>query len=175
MVFLFLCNCVLLRLMQKQNISFELSVYDSPDELPENFRGLLQTASKSRENAYAPYSNFQVGAAVLLENGEVIIGNNQENASYPSGLCAERVAIFQAGARFPKVPVRAVAISASSRNLKVDRPAAPCGNCRQAIAEYEQKQDTPITVIMRGESGSVFVSDSITDLLPLAFGNSYLK
>lgn len=161
--------------MQKQNISFELSVYDSPDELPENFRELLETASRSRQNAYAPYSNFQVGAAVLLENGEIVIGNNQENASYPSGLCAERVAIFQAGARFPNVPVIAIAISASSRNLKVDKPAAPCGNCRQAIAEYEQKQHNTIKIIMRGESGAIFVSESIADLLPLAFGNSYLK
>ena len=135
----------------------------------------MAIAEQTRKDAYAPYSNFQVGAAVLLANGEIVIGNNQENASYPSGLCAERVAVFQAGARFPDVVIKAIAISAASSRVKVSKPAAPCGNCRQSIAEYEQKQKSPIVILMKGESGPVYQADSIADLLPLTFGNSYLK
>ena len=161
--------------MQKKKISFELSEFQSPQELDLKFQQLLQVAEESRANAYAPYSNFKVGAAVLLANNEIVIGNNQENASYPSGLCAERVAVFQAGARFPDVPIEAIAISAGSGKISVDKPAAPCGNCRQAIAEYELKQDQPITLILRGEEGPVYKIDSIADILPLAFGNSYLQ
>ncbi|MGB5236210.1 MAG: cytidine deaminase [Flavobacteriaceae bacterium] len=160
--------------MQKQKISFDLAIYDSQEELPEEYKNLMSVAHKSRLNAYAPYSNFQVGAAVLLDNDEIVIGNNQENASFPSGLCAERVAIFQAGALFPGVPVKAIAVSAASGNVKLARPAAPCGNCRQAIAEYEQKQPKPIKIFMMGETGQVYAVNSLTDLLPLTFGNSYL-
>ena len=161
--------------MQKKKISFELSEFQSPQELEKGLQQLLQAAEESRADAYAPYSNFKVGAAVLLENGEVVIGNNQENASYPSGLCAERVAVFQAGARFPGILIKAIAISAGSVKFPVNKPAAPCGNCRQAIAEYELKQDQPITLILRGEEGPVYKIDSIADILPLAFGNSYLQ
>jgi cytidine deaminase len=134
----------------------------------------MEMAVKARADAYAPYSNFKVGAAVLLLNGETVIGNNQENASYPSGLCAERVAIFQAGARYPGVPVNAIAISASSGNFDLKSPAAPCGNCRQAIHEYEQHYNSPVKILMMGVSGEVFMCDSIADLLPLAFGKTYL-
>ncbi|MBU2997174.1 cytidine deaminase [Cellulophaga baltica] len=135
---------------------------------------LMEQAVGARSNAYAPYSNFQVGAAVLLENGEVIIGNNQENASYPSGLCAERVAIFHAGAKFPGITIKAIAITATSKNFVVDEPAAPCGNCRQAMIEYEQKQKTPVKILMMGEKGNVIKFNSLSDILPLAFDNSFL-
>lgn len=175
MVFLFLSSSPYTPAMQKQKISFDLTIYDSPKNLPEEYEELMNVARQSRQNAYAPYSNFQVGAAVLLENDEIVIGNNQENASFPSGLCAERVAIFQAGARFPGVAVKAIAISAASAITSVPKPAAPCGNCRQAIAEYEQKQTNPIKIFMMGDTGEVYAVDSLTDLLPLAFGNSYLK
>lgn len=161
--------------MQEQRISFVLTVYESLDELSSELKNLMGIAEKSRLDAYAPYSNFQVGAAVLLDNNEIVIGNNQENASFPSGLCAERVALFQAGARFPGVTIKAIAVSAASSKSIVNKPAAPCGNCRQSIAEYEQKQNKPITILMRGETGTVYRSNSIADLLPLAFGNSYLK
>ncbi|GMN10993.1 cytidine deaminase [Croceitalea sp. MTPC9] len=160
--------------MEKRNIGFELSIYDSENELTQAEAELLSKAVKARYDAYAPYSNFQVGAAVLLESGEVVVGNNQENASYPSGLCAERVAIFQAGARFPDQRILAIAISAASKNYVVDCPAGPCGNCRQSIAEYEQKQKTPIIMIMRGEKGKIYKCNSIAELLPLAFNNSFL-
>ena len=152
-----------------------MSVYESSTALSEEYRKLLELAYKANIDAYAPYSEFRVGAALLLENGEIVIGNNQENASSPSGLCAERVAIFQAGAKFPGEKIKAIAIAASSSKIDVDKPATPCGNCRQAIIEYEQRQNTPIEIIMSGDSGPVYVCSSMADLLPLAFGNSHLK
>ncbi len=144
------------------------------EELPVDERSLMEMAVVARGDAYAPYSNFKVGAAVLLNNRETVIGNNQENASYPSGLCAERVAVFQAGAKYPGVPVKAIAISAASANYEVRVPAAPCGNCRQALYEYEQRYNSPIKILMMGETGEVFSCESIADLLPLAFGKTYL-
>ena len=161
--------------MRKQKIEFELSSYESMQELSEEERQLMQVAIKARENAYAPYSRFHVGASVLLENGEIVIGNNQENASYPSGLCAERVAVFQAGARFPGVTIKTIAISASSKIHTVHRPAAPCGNCRQSISEYEINQGTPITLLMMGEKGEILKCNAIADILPLAFNGSFLE
>ena len=161
--------------MKKKKIAFELLVFDSVEELSSEDRRLMQTAVEARKNAYAPYSNFQVGAALLLENGEVVIGNNQENASYPSGLCAERVAIFQAGAKYPGIVIKSIAISAASANYRVDRPAAPCGNCRQSISEYEVKQERPIQLLMMGETGEVLKCSSVADILPLAFNSSFLE
>ncbi|PRX53636.1 cytidine deaminase [Flagellimonas meridianipacifica] len=160
--------------MKKQHIGFDLYIYEGIEELPSSERRLLERAISARKNAYAPYSNFQVGAAVLMENGEVVIGNNQENASYPSGLCAERVAVFQAGALYPGVAILAIAISAASKNYILDLPAGPCGNCRQSIMEYEIKQRSPISLLLQGQEGPVFKCTSIKDILPLAFGNSFL-
>lgn len=161
--------------MKKQNITFELEIYQSLDELTEQDQKLMHAAIAARENAYAPYSNFQVGAALLMETGEVVIGNNQENASYPSGLCAERVAVFQAGAKYPGIGIKSIAISAASLKHQVDTPAAPCGNCRQAISEYEGRQKKPISLLMMGEIGKVLKCSSVGDILPLAFNNSFLK
>ncbi len=161
--------------MHKQKIAFEFSVFDSLEELSSEDRSLLQTAIAARKNAYAPYSNFQVGAAVLMENGKVVIGNNQENACYPSGLCAERVAIFQAGAIYPGMAVKAIAITATSKDYVVKEAAAPCGNCRQVISEYEQKQESPIPILLMGEVGKIIKCDAVADILPLAFGSSFLK
>lgn len=160
--------------MKKQKLSFELSIFDDLFELSEDDRALMTKAIGSRKNAYAPYSNFQVGAAVLLENGKVVIGSNQENACYPSGLCAERVAIFQAGALYPGVVVKTVAITATSINRVIDTPAAPCGNCRQAMSEYEFKQNEPIRLLLMGETGKVIQCNAISDILPLGFDSSYL-
>ena len=161
--------------MKKHSQTFELMIFESFGELPVGDQQLMQAAIEAGKNAYAPYSNFHVGAAVLLENGEVVIGNNQENASYPSGLCAERVAVFQAGAKYPNVAIKAIAITATSQNYVVDKPVAPCGSCRQAISEYEQKQNSPITLLFMGETGEVMKCRSIADILPLAFNNSFLK
>jgi cytidine deaminase len=160
--------------LRKQTISFEMTVFDSFDDLSIEDQKLMNAAIASRKNAYAPYSNFLVGAAVLLENGEIVIGNNQENASYPSGLCAERVAVFYAGAKYPGVHIKAIAITATSEKYIVKEAAAPCGNCRQAISEYEQKQETPIPLMLMGETGEVIKCNSIGDILPLAFGKSFL-
>ncbi|RDY60636.1 cytidine deaminase [Flagellimonas nanhaiensis] len=160
--------------MKKTQISFELSIFETPEELSQNDQKLLSEAETARDNAYSPYSNFQVGAAVLLENGEIVHGNNQENASYPSGLCAERVAVFYAGAKFPGVPIKAIAISASSKKDVTKTPAAPCGNCRQAIIEYEQKQKSPIPILFRGKVGPIYKCASMADILPLAFSSSFL-
>ncbi|MCJ7467391.1 MAG: cytidine deaminase [Maribacter sp.] len=161
--------------MRKHHIAFDFLVFDNINELSAEDKSLMKVAVESRKNAYAPYSNFCVGAAVLLENGELVIGNNQENASYPSGLCAERVAVFQAGAKYPGVAIIAIAISAASKNYVVDRPAAPCGNCRQSLSEYELRQRRPINLLLMGEKGEVFKCPSIADMLPLGFNNSYLK
>lgn len=160
--------------MKKHNIVFELVVFDSIDELLFEDQKLMLAAVEARKNAYAPYSNFQVGAALLLDNDEVVLGNNQENACYPAGLCAERVAIFHAGANFSKEAIKAIAISATSLTAIVDKPAAPCGSCRQAISEYEIKQKKPIKILMMGAVGEVLECKSIADLLPLAFNSSYL-
>tara|TARA_R110002167_G_scaffold32727_11_gene105873 strand:+ start:4731 stop:5216 length:486 start_codon:yes stop_codon:yes gene_type:complete len=160
--------------MQKKRISFDLLVFESLESLSVEDRALMITAMEARSNAYAPYSNFYVGAAVLMGNGAIVIGNNQENACYPSGLCAERVAIYQAGALYPNVPVISIAISAASKNYSVGQPAAPCGNCRQAISEYEIKQEGPIAILMMGEFGQVIKCTSVGDILPLAFSKSFL-
>ncbi|WP_036379967.1 cytidine deaminase [Muricauda sp. MAR_2010_75] len=160
--------------MEKKQISFELSIYEDVSELSQSEQKLLHAAEQARENAYAPYSNFQVGAAVLLANGETVIGSNQENASYPSGLCAERVAVFQAGARYPKIPLKILAISARSKDHLVDLPAAPCGNCRQSIMEYEQNQKSPIVILLKAEKGPIYKCSSMADILPLAFNSSFL-
>jgi cytidine deaminase len=129
---------------------------------------------KIRDKAYAPYSEFLVGAALLLKNGEIVLGNNQENACYPSGLCAERTAIYYAGANFPGVSITTMALSAKSLKYNLITPTPPCGACRQAIAEYELKQKEPITIYFMGETGKVIRSSSLSNLLPLIFDNSYL-
>tara|TARA_R110000868_G_scaffold354256_1_gene615553 strand:+ start:753 stop:1208 length:456 start_codon:yes stop_codon:yes gene_type:complete len=149
-------------------------VYESMGELEQEDQVLMLEAVKARQNAYSPYSKFNVGAAVLLDNDEIVIGNNQENASYPSGLCAERVAIFYASAKFPRIGIKAIAISATSKNFVVNKPAAPCGNCRQSISEYEIKQQRPISIIMSGETGEILKCNSVSDILPLAFNSTFL-
>ena len=160
--------------MKKRTISFDLQVFETLEDLDHQDQTLMRTAIEARKNAYAPYSKFLVGAAVLLENGTMVIGSNQENASYPSGLCAERVAVFHAGSKYPGVKIKSIAITAMSRNHLVDTPAAPCGNCRQAISEYEFRQKEPISILMMGERGEVHKCNSLADILPLGFNNTFL-
>lgn len=159
----------------QKNISFNITIYSTIEELNDNDKMIMTAAVQARKKAYAPYSDFFVGAAVLLENGEIIEGNNQENASYPSGLCAERVAVFYAGSKYPGMKIKAIAISAASLNHLVSEPAAPCGNCRQSISEYEFRQKEPIKILLMGEIGSVIECKSLGDLLPLGFNSSYLN
>ncbi|MBV1888174.1 MAG: cytidine deaminase, partial [Urechidicola sp.] len=160
--------------MKEVKIESTLYVYDALEELPENIQDLMKHAIDARKKAYAPYSKFHVGAALLLDNGEIITGSNQENASYPSGLCAERTAIYYAGAKYPNSKIVSMVITAASQNQKTKSPIPPCGACRQAIAEYEVKQETPIEIYFMGESGKIARSNSLANLLPLVFDKSAL-
>ena len=134
----------------------------------------MNKAHEARENAYAPYSRFMVGAALQLASGEIISGNNQENAAFPSGLCAERVAVFHAGAIHPDATITTLAITARSLKQVIETPIPPCGACRQALAEYEVRQKSPMSIYFMGETGNVVKANSVKDLLPLIFDNSYL-
>lgn len=160
--------------MKKINITSTFTVYDSSAVLPSDVASLMTKAVEIRKKAYAPYSKFRVGAALLLDNGEVIIGSNQENAAYPSGLCAERVAVFYAGAVYPEAKIVKMAISAASDSNTTASPIPPCGSCRQAIAEYESKQALPIEIYFMGEVGAVYKSDSLQNLLPFTFDKNFL-
>ncbi len=159
----------------KLSITTNLTVYKSMEDLPKDDLELLKLAKKAVKSAYAPYSQFFVGAAILLENGKISIGNNQENAAYPSGLCAERVAIFHASAKYPNVPIKKIAVSVASKTQIINEPVSPCGGCRQVISEYEMKYESPISIIMSGETGQIYVSDSIENLLPIMFNKKHLK
>lgn len=160
--------------MKEVKIESTIYVFDSLEELPQDALSLMQEAIQARKKAYAPYSNFQVGAALLLDNNKVVTGNNQENASYPSGLCAERTAIYYAGSQYPNAKILRMAITAGSKINKTTSPIPPCGACRQAIAEYEVKQDIPIEIYFMGEEGKVAKSNSLANLLPLIFDKSVL-
>jgi len=149
--------------------------FDTLEELPSEDQELILQARKSMSLAYAPYSHFQVGAALRLENNVIVAGNNQENASYPEGLCAERVALFAAGAMHAGIKIKTLAVVASSENHKIDKPVTPCGACRQVIAEYEHRYKQPIRLIMMGESGKILSADSISQLLPYLFNGDDLK
>ena len=145
------------------------------NELPAQEQQLVANAKAAFKTAYAPYSGFLVGASVLLENGEVINGSNQENVAYPSGLCAERVALFYAGAKFPDVKINTVAISVLSKNFEVKDVISPCGACRQVMAEYEDKQHKPIKVILHSPTDEVLIANKVEDLLPFMFKSPSLK
>ncbi len=160
--------------MKEIHITTTFEVFQSVADLSENIQALMQQAIETRKKAYAPYSHFRVGAAILLDNGKIVLGSNQENAAYPSGLCAERVAIYQAGAIYPDVRMLTIAITAASDSNPTLSPIPPCGSCRQSIAEYEFKQDTPIEIYFMGESGEVYKSNSINNLLPLSFNKTSL-
>jgi cytidine deaminase len=155
-------------------ISTRFSVFESVEQLPSDIQNLMAQAVAVRKNAYAPYSKFRVGAALLLDNGKVVLGSNQENAAYPSGLCAERVAVFQAGTLYPDAKILKMAITAASDTNQTTAPIPPCGSCRQSIAEYEIKQEVPIEIYFMGEIGSIYKSDSLKNLLPFMFDKKFL-
>jgi cytidine deaminase len=160
--------------MKEINITTTIAVYNGILDLPTEIQSLMSEAIEVRKKAYAPYSKFRVGAAILLDNGKIVLGSNQENAAYPSGLCAERVAIFQAGAIYPDAKIVKLAITAASDTNPTLSPIPPCGACRQSIAEYEFKQNTPIEIYFMGESGEIYKSNSIDNLLPLSFDKTSL-
>lgn len=160
--------------MKEISITSSFFEYDSLDELPEDVQNLMDQAVEIRKKAYAPYSQFRVGAALLLDNGKIVLGSNQENAAYPSGLCAERVAIFYAGSMYPEAKILKIAITAASDTNQTKAPIPPCGSCRQSIAEYEIKQDTPIEIYFMGEIGTIYRSPSLKNLLPFMFDKKFL-
>ena len=160
--------------MKKIDVVASATIYDDVSELPSDIQALMNKAVEARKRAYAPYSKFKVGAALLLENNQIILGNNQENAAYPSGMCAERVAIWKAGSEYPGISVKQLVITASSSNSKVDRPVGPCGACRQTLSEYEINQKEPIEIYFMGEVGKVVKSESLLSLLPFSFDSTYL-
>jgi len=160
--------------MKENKFEFEYEVYADSGELNEQDAWLLNEARTVTENAYAPYSNFHVGAVAMLENGEVVAGTNQENASYPVGICAERVLLGSIATMHPHIPVVSIAISYSSDEVKSDHPISPCGMCRQALLEYETRTDNPIRLILSGQEGKVFVIKTASNLLPFAFNKNEL-
>ncbi len=146
--------------------------------LPESEKLLFEKAKITREKAYAPYSKFYVGCAIQLDNGEIIMGNNQENAAYPSGTCAERTAVFYANSRYPSIRIESIWIvggpMSSDEHLQDFPPVPPCGACRQVLLEYEQLQEKPIQVFFSNLYGNGILVSSVQDLLPFSFGASYL-
>jgi len=152
----------------KRALQIRFTEYDRLDELSKTQVILVNKAIEAARNAYAPYSSYYVGAAVLLSNGEIITGNNQENAAYPSGLCAERVAIFYAGSQFPDVPATSIAVVAIQDGLIQDEPVTPCGGCRQVLWEKESQGGLPLEMILYGKK-KIQVIQQASDLLPLPF------
>ncbi|MGZ3838330.1 MAG: cytidine deaminase [Flavisolibacter sp.] len=161
--------------MKQNKFEFNYTVYDNIEELPEEQRWLLNEARDVTSQAYAPYSNFQVGAVAKMANGEIIAGSNQENASFPVGLCAERVLLASISSVFPKIPIDTIAISYKSDHQKSDHPISPCGICRQSLQEFETRVNHPVQLILGGMSGPVYVIDSASRLLPLAFTSEELR
>jgi len=153
--------------MNEKSFQLNYSVFDDLGELNKQDRELLQAAKKNAQGAYAPYSNFKVGAAVGLVNGKIVGGSNQENAAFPSGLCAERVAVFSASAKFPDVEMNAIAIYAATHSI--NDVLSPCGACRQVLREYESKQNQALRVLLSTSSTNIFLFNSVGILLPLAF------
>ncbi len=161
--------------MVKKDIQFTIEVYASANELQAADAALVEKAREVTALAYAPYSNFHVSAVARLNDGQQVIGTNQENASYPVALCAERVLLSAAATIHPGVGIDTMAISYKNLNGESDNPISPCGMCRQALAEYEERTGQPIRLLLSGIKGEVFVIQSAKQLLPLTFTSGDLK
>ncbi|MDX9694983.1 MAG: cytidine deaminase [Bacteroidales bacterium] len=159
--------------MKKREIISVLTDYNSSAELEKIYEELINNAKKAAESAYAPYSKFKVGAAVLLGNGQIVRGNNQENAAYPSGLCAERVAIFYASAQYPEQPIKAIAVAALNADGYTKEPIPPCGSCLQVMLESENKSKGSVKVFLYGEN-KITSAESIKQFLPVNFNSEML-
>ena len=144
------------------------------EELSDEEKKLIQIAKDASKDAYAPYSKFKVGAAVLLDNGEILTGNNQENAAYPSGICAERTTLFYAGSQYPQTPVTTLAIAAHNGKELTEQPISPCGACRQVILEAEERHKQRIRIILYGTKG-IYSVETVKDLLPFSFVAESMK
>lgn len=159
--------------MKEINLTTKITVYRL-EECSDIEKKLIEAAKAATKNAYAPYSEFHVGAAVLLENGEIISGNNQENAAYPSGLCAERTVVFFTNANYPDQKIHTIAIAAFHQGKFTKDVITPCGSCRQVLLETENRFKSPIKILMYSENG-VYMLNSVKDILPLSFGDEMLK
>ena len=155
--------------MKNFNIAAKIQIY-SYDELNPEEKSLIEHAKIACSRAYAPYSQFQVGAAVLLANGEIVTGSNQENVAFPSGLCAERTALFYANSQYPDYAVKSLAVAAFTQGDFIDRPISPCGACRQVVLETELRFQSPVRILLYGKS-KIYSIEGIKDLLPLAFNS----
>ncbi|HET6255966.1 MAG TPA: cytidine deaminase [Puia sp.] len=155
--------------MQKKEYHFSYEVYESAAELPTEDALLLDKARETTVHAYAPYSRFRVGAAARLNNGQIVTGTNQENASFPVGICAERVLLSAAASLYPGMPVRAIAISYFNEQGPAGQPISPCGVCRQSLQEFETRTGQPIRLILGGQTGPIYVIPRSSSLLPIAF------
>ena len=155
--------------MRKEQFICPYVVYDNFDELEPQDAELLRKAHEATRSSYAPYSKFHVGAAARMANGEIVTGCNVENAAYPSGLCAERVALFAAQAKYPNMPISALAVVAYSESKVIAEPVAPCGACRQVMVEVEHLSKRPLRVFCQGETGPIMAFDGIESLMPFVF------
>jgi len=161
--------------MKTEEVKFSILLYDSIDELNDEDAMLLREARNVTQFAYAPYSNFKVGAFAKLENDKTVSGTNQENASFPAGICAERTLLSTASSLFPGVGVDTIAISYNNLNRKSDRPISPCGICRQSLVEFQDRTKKQIRIILSGMEGKIQVIENAKDLLPLVFGADDMK
>lgn len=161
--------------MNKEEYHFSYAVYDSIETLDPGDAALLTEARKVTAAAYAPYSRFNVGAVARLANGQTVAGTNQENASYPAGLCAERVLLSSAATLFPDMAIETMAISYHNMNGESDHPISPCGICRQSLAEYQERTKHPIRLLLSGMQGKIYVIENAGMLLPLSFGSADLR
>jgi cytidine deaminase len=161
--------------MNKKEYKFDFISYPSANELVDADKALLTKARVATSLAYAPYSNFMVAAVARLSNGEIVVSTNQENASYPVGICAERVLLSTASSLYPGIPIDTIAISYNNKNGESKTPVSPCGICRQSLLEYEERTKTPIRLILSGMEGEVAVIEKASQLLPLSFGSEDLK
>ncbi len=160
--------------MKKRDLNIKYTEFDSIHELNEDNKHVLSEAREACLHAYSPYSGFSVGAAVKCDDGRIVRGNNQENAAYPSGLCAERVAIFSAMSQNNKTRIMKLAIAVRTKKGNIQQPVAPCGACRQVIAEYEHRQGSKIEIIFSSETGKTITVDGVDSLLPFTFTSDYL-
>ena len=161
--------------MIKEEYNFSFEVYDSIDDLLPEDALLVKEARKVTDNAYSPYSHFNVGAIAQLANGKTVTGTNQENAAYPVGICAERVLLSTAASLFPNVAINTLAISYDNKNGESNHPISPCGICRQTLLEYEERVKQPIRLILSGLEGKIYIIKKASQLLPLSFGGDDLK
>lgn len=161
--------------MEKKTISISFDEYSSLEELSSQDRNLCLEAVKAMKNSHSPYSGFRVGVAVQLESGKIVYGSNQENVAYPSGLCAERVALFMIGTTYPEDKILSMAITAHTDQFLIREPVTSCGACLQVMAEYEKKQSQAINVMFYCLDGAIIRTSGIKSLLPFAFEQALLK